>query len=31
MKWDVQGSQKAPSMGKPKKYKFLFRRKLPIR
>lgn len=31
MKWDVQASDIAPPMGKPKKYKFLFGRKLPIR
>ena len=30
MKWDVQASDIAPPMGKPKKYKFLFGRKLPI-
>ena len=30
MKWDVQASDIAPPMGKPKKYKFLFGRKLSI-
>ena len=30
MKWDVQASDIAPPIGQPKKYKFLFGRKLPI-